>query len=74
MATDKDDEGKFLYPAEFRKSIHVELAQFVAPKLKSTDIHVDQSMDITIQVVKFGGQHAAARESVPILVKEVREA
>lgn len=75
MATSKTPgTNEFTYPAEFRKSIHVELAQFVAPKLKATDIVVEGNMEINITVQKFGGVAAANREAVPVLVKEVREA
>ncbi len=52
MAT--NDEGNFIYPADFRLEIHKELAPYIAPKLKAQEITEKVDMSITINVVKFG--------------------
>ena len=48
-----NDKGEYIHDAKLRKEIHMELAQFVAPKLKSTDHHVEGSMSINVTVQKF---------------------
>lgn len=53
MVQATNDKGEFLHDAKLRKEIHMELAQFVAPKLKSTDHHVEGSMNINVTVQKF---------------------
>lgn len=64
------------YPLETRISIHKEMANYVAPKLKSTDIVVEQSMDITVKLISFadtGQTQAPNRESIPVIVKEIQQ-
>ena len=54
MVQATNDKGEYVHDAKLRKEIHMELAQFVAPKLKSTDHHVEGSMSINVVVQKFG--------------------
>lgn len=51
---DGSDKMVFVYDAEFRKSVHAELAPYIAPKLKAVDMQVASAQEITITVVKFG--------------------
>lgn len=53
MAQLKDVDGSYVYDAKMRKEIHSELAQYTAPKLKSTEITVEGSGNMTITVRKF---------------------
>jgi hypothetical protein len=66
MATEVDDDGKFVLDARTRKDIHMELAQFIAPKLKSSDVQVDSNMSINITVKQFVRQGRAPGEAKPI--------
>jgi hypothetical protein len=60
---------------EVRISIHKELAQYIAPKLKSTDLQVSGDLQLTVNVVKFstanGQQLAPNREAIPVRAVEV---
>jgi hypothetical protein len=53
MAKLKDVDGSYVYDAKMRKEIHSELAQYTAPKLKSTEVTVEGSGSLTITVRKF---------------------
>ena len=53
MAKLKDVDGSYVYDAKMRKEIHAELAQYTAPKLKSTEVTVEGSGSLTITVRKF---------------------
>ncbi len=57
-----------------RLEIHKELAQYIAPKLKSTDLQVSGDLQLTVNVVKFstgGGQLAPNREAIPVRAVEI---
>lgn len=58
-----------------RIEIHKELAQYIAPKLKSTDLQVSGDLQLTVNVVKFstasGQQLAPNREAIPVRAIEV---
>lgn len=56
---------------EVRISIHKELAQYIAPKLKSTDLQVSGDLQLTVNVVKFSQQLAPNREAIPVRAVEV---
>lgn len=47
---------EFVYDAEFRKSIHAELAPYIAPKLKAIDMQVQGKMQISVKIVKFSDE------------------
>lgn len=66
MATEVDDDGKYVLDAKTRKEIHMELAQFIAPKLKSSDIQVDSNMSINITVKQFVKQGKDASNAKPV--------
>jgi hypothetical protein len=57
-----------------RIEIHKELIQYIAPKLKSTDLQLSGDLQLTVNVVKFstgGGQLAPNREAIPVRAVEV---
>jgi hypothetical protein len=58
-----------------RLEIHKELAQYIAPKLKSTDLQVSGDLQLTVNVVKFssasGDRLAPNREAIPVRAVEV---
>lgn len=73
MATYKQD-GEYVYDAKFRKEIHLELAQFIAPKLKSTDVQVEGSIAINVTVQKFSqppGENAKKVEQAKVETVDV---
>lgn len=51
---------------ETRISIHKELAQYIAPKLKSTDLQISGDLTLTVNVLKFTGAMAQNREAIPV--------
>lgn len=60
---------------KMRVMIHQELAQYIAPKLRATDLQVSGDLNISISVMKFSGANgdrlAANRESIPVRATEV---
>jgi hypothetical protein len=58
-----------------RIEIHKELAQYIAPKLKSSDLQVSGDLQLTVNVVKFstadGQSLAPNREAIPVRAVEV---
>jgi hypothetical protein len=58
-----------------RIEIHKDLAQYIAPKLKATDLQVSGDLQLTVNVVKFstahGQQLAPNREAIPVRAVEV---
>ncbi len=57
-----------------RIEIHKELAQYIAPKLRSADLQVSGDLQLTVNVVKFtnaAGELAPNREAIPVRAIEV---
>lgn len=54
MVTRRNDNGDFFYPPDFRKDIHLQLAQFIAPRLKASEITVEGDLSLSIEVTHFG--------------------
>lgn len=49
MVNAKDENKKYIYDANFRKELHLELARYYAPTMKAVEI--TGSMDTTIKIV-----------------------
>ena len=60
IATNNNTEEKV------RIDICKELLQYIAPKLKSTDIQMTADLNVTVNVVKFAAPLAPSREAVPV--------
>lgn len=72
MAQECDGDGKFILDAKTRLSIHKDLAEFVAPKLKAMEMNVGgEGMTINISVRKFTPQ-PPGQDAKP--VEQIQEA
>lgn len=56
--------GQFVHDADFRKSVHLELLPYVAPKLKAVEVSGKLDAEIHIKVVKFSGDRESETKNV----------